>query len=245
MCFTYRRLLYASPSPATSLIPSCSIGLSYGVSPFPTVSLALSPFAFIILSRFLFLYGATPSPAESAPSSPPPMPGSSHFRHSEMYRIVWESPEAPRDYLGKRICRSLPGPISPKRAPSKRTSSTAGPGPIDPRPRAGAPLGSPYPAILRSDTGVPAVSVFLGLWRQSRRAVPDGLSESPLLIWPRDPEMCSGSFPSLLAFGQATRESRLILPSCSFSTEHCITLYLSKMTFLKIILLSYWKRCKL
>lgn len=28
------------------------------------------------------------------------------------------------------------------------------------------------------------------------RAAPDGLSESPLLIWPRDPEMCSGSFSS-------------------------------------------------
>ncbi|KYN33518.1 hypothetical protein ALC56_12230 [Trachymyrmex septentrionalis] len=57
---------------------------------------------------------------------------------------VDESPEAPRDYLGKRICRSLPGPISPKRASSKRTSSTDGPRSIDARPRAGAPSGSPY-----------------------------------------------------------------------------------------------------
>ncbi|EFN73701.1 hypothetical protein EAG_15136 [Camponotus floridanus] len=95
---------------------------------------------------------------------------------------VVESPEAPRDYLGKRICRSLPGPISPKRASSKRTSSMAGPGPIDSHPRAGAPPESPYPAILRRTRVSFAVSVFLGLWRQSCRAAPDGLSESPLLI---------------------------------------------------------------
>ncbi|KYQ53042.1 hypothetical protein ALC60_07769 [Trachymyrmex zeteki] len=62
---------------------------------------------------------------------------------------VDESPEASRDYLGKRICRSPPGPISPKRASSKRTSSMDGPRSIDVRPRAGAPSGSPYPDILR------------------------------------------------------------------------------------------------
>lgn len=217
--------IYASPSPRR--VSYSRLVLSGSLTAFLHSRLSPSlylPYAFIILSRFLFLYGATPSPTENAPSPPLPrrsMPDSSHFRHSEMYRIVWESPEAPRDYLGKRICRSLPRPISPKRASSKRTSSMAGPGPIDSHPRAGAPPGSPYPANLRRTPGVLAVSVFLGLWRQSCRAAPDGLSESPLLIWPRDPEMCNGSFPPLLAFGQATIESRLILPSCFYIAWIC------------------------
>ncbi|KYN14321.1 hypothetical protein ALC57_13488 [Trachymyrmex cornetzi] len=76
---------------------------------------------------------------------------------------VDESPEAPRDYLGKRICRSPPGPISPKRASSKRTSSTDGPRSIDARPRAGAPSGSSYPDILRRTRRRYLPSVFLGL----------------------------------------------------------------------------------
>lgn len=75
--------------------------------------------------------------------------------------------------MGKRICRSPPGPISPKCASSKRTSSTSGPGSIDARPRAGAPSRSDLSGHPSPDTAkVPAVSVFLGLWRQSCRAAP-------------------------------------------------------------------------
>lgn len=79
---------------ATSLIPSCSIGISYGVSLFLIVSLflALSPFAFMSLLSLplspylplsLWCYVV---PLRKVPLLP--YPRFSHFRHSEMYRIV-------------------------------------------------------------------------------------------------------------------------------------------------------------
>lgn len=118
MCFTYRCLLYRFP---LLLIPSCTIGALLWCFSIP----ASIPPRFIS-ERSLYLILSFSNDLYHTPWGkclpPPPFyicTGSSHFRHSEMYRIVWESPEAPRDYLGKRICRSPPGPISPKRAIEK------------------------------------------------------------------------------------------------------------------------------
>lgn len=204
MCFTYRRLLYASPSPRhvsysilfyRALLWYFSIpnGLSRSISAsMPSLSLPpLSLFLPIYLSLWCYV------PLRKVPFLP--YPGFSHFRHPEMYRIVWESPEAPRDYLGKRICRSPPGPISPKCASSKRTSSTTGPGSIDARPRQVHLLDRPIQTSLAGHGEGSCRLCFLRIMAAivPCRAAPDGLSESPLLIWPRDPEMCSGNSPLL------------------------------------------------